>query len=298
MDPSDLEGRTEEYLTVNQCLTDYLRDHVEAVVGGRRKVADPQRVRDAIKNLRPGLGDMAVKDVDIPACRAYVRQREAGEIGRKSQAGTIRRELGALTAAINHAVKWKRLPKADAPYVELPAAPPPRERWLTYDELAQLIEAAEPRIANFIRIAYWTAARKKSIEDLTWFQVDLERDRIRLNPEGRSQTKKRRPVVPIAHELKPYLQAMYDEKSEGPVLGGKSIRKGFEKAVAACGFRDVTPHTLRHTRAVHMAQAGTSLYDIAGLLGDSIATVEKNYLHHCPDHLAAALKSRKDSQKI
>src|SRR3546814_6124691 len=48
-----------------------------------------------------------------------------------------------------------------------------------------------PRIYRFIALALDTAARKEAIETLTWFQVDLERRKIALNPKGRRQTKKR-----------------------------------------------------------------------------------------------------------
>jgi hypothetical protein len=37
-----------------------------------------------------------------------------------------------------------------------------------------------------------------------------------------------------------------------------------------------------------MAQAGADLWDIAGILGDTLATVEKTYAHHHPDYLRKA----------
>jgi integrase len=51
----------------------------------------------------------------------------------------------------------------------------------------------------------------------------------------------------------------------------------------------MTPHTLRHTWATLAARAGVDLYAIAGVLGDTLSTVEKNYLHHAPDHLRGAI---------
>jgi integrase len=55
------------------------------------------------------------------------------------------------------------------------------------------------------------------------------------------------------------------------------------------GVAGVTPHVLRHTAATHMARAGVPLWKIAGILGNSIAMVEKVYAKHCPDGLRDAV---------
>lgn len=40
-----------------------------------------------------------------------------------------------------------------------------------------------------------------------------------------------------------------------------------------------------------MAQAGVDLWEIAGVLGDTLATVEKTYAHHHPDYLRRAINA-------
>jgi hypothetical protein len=54
--------------------------------------------------------------------------------------GTLIRELVTLRAAL----KWARAAKwiADLPHIAVPAAPPPRDRWLTREEADRLIENA------------------------------------------------------------------------------------------------------------------------------------------------------------
>ena len=51
---------------------------------------------------------------------------------------------------------------------------------------------------------------------------------------------------------------------------------------------DVTPHTLRHTAATWMMQAGTDLWEAGGYLGMTAATLERVYGHHHPAHLENA----------
>lgn len=290
-------------LTVGQALDDYLREHVE-----HGPVVDKERQRDIIANLRPFFGDKACRDVTPADVLEYQRQRKAGKVGARAarSAGTWRRELNTLTAALNHAVRARRLPAGDAPYIPLPPAPGAKDFWLTEAEVGQLLAACDAedarlvegdRGALFIRIALATAARRRSIETLTWAQVDLQARLIHYNPPGRRQTAKRRVAVPISDDLLPHLQRAHEHRRGDWVLRtDRAITKRLEavcrRAYDATGnsrFLLVTPHTLRHTWATLAARAGVSMFEIAGVLGDSLATVQRNYLHHSPDHLRGAV---------
>ena len=49
------------------------------------------------------------------------------------------------------------------------------------------------------------------------------------------------------------------------------------------------PHVFRHTWATHAAEDGVAMNVIAGFLGDTMKTVEKNYMHLSPDYLRSAV---------
>ena len=69
----------------------------------------------------------------------------------------------------------------------------------------------------------------------------------------------------------------------------RSIRRGFAAAVGSAGLEGVSPHTLRHTGAVHMAAAGVPVSKISQYLGhSSTALTERTYARHAPDHLVEA----------
>src|SRR3546814_1378247 len=131
-------------------------------------------------------------------------------------------------------------------------------------------------IYRFIALALDTAARKEAIETLTWFQVDLERRKIALNPKGRRQTKKRRPPIAMSDWLHTVLvQTKAEQEERAQEMAEKtgkplancrteyvldhpgSIRSAFESAIERAGLAPdgmaeedkVTPHTLRHTRS-------------------------------------------------
>lgn len=283
--------------------SDYWHEHVLP------NVVDKVSARMAIKKLHQHFGQLAIADIMPGDVDDYVKDRRAGRLGRPSVNHTISKELSFLNAAITHAVKKRRLPKGDTPFIELPGTSPPRERWLVIDELNKLLDAARwpsgpragskdklPRVYRFIALAYGTAGRKTSVQELQRYQVNRERGIIDLNKKGRAQTTKRRPKVPISDWLRPIVDRILEQIPDDPdayLLDHPGcIYTAFDRAVERAGLSDdVTPHVLRHTRATHMAQAGTDLWKIAGVLGDTLATVEKTYAHHHPDYLRDAINA-------
>ena len=275
-----------EVLTVEGVIRAYMEEHVAA--DGSR-VADPERARYCAAMLSRGLGTSRVSDLSIPVVRQYRQRRTAGDLrnahGANASDETVRRELSLLTAALNHAVRWKRLPPTGVPYIELPPKSEPRMRWLTKDELAALWRCAGPRARLFARIAYYTAARRRAVETLQVDQVDLGRHLIYF---GSSGTKKRRGAVPLYEPIAVEVaEACRLHGPAGFVLEHDgAIRTAFENAARRAGLGpDVTPHVLRHSRATHMLQDGEPIWKVAGLLHDTVETIERVYGHHCPEYL-------------
>lgn len=298
-----------EGLTVHDVLgdedfpgADYWHEHVAPNVVGK------DQVRYAYVKLKDHFGNMAVADIMPSDVTSYVAKRRAGTLGRPSVNHTISRELSVLNAAIHHAVKAKRMSKAEQPFIKLPGISPPRERWMTHAEADALLTTALdpvgphavkgklPRVYRFAALALHTASRKTAVLGLQRCQIDLAGGMIHLNPAGRTQTKKHRPRVPISDELRPILERILREIPDKPdayLLDHPGcIRKSFDHAVKRAGLSDdVTPHVLRHTKATWMARAGVSMFDIAGILGDSVETVTKTYAHHHPDYLRDAINA-------
>lgn len=277
-------------LSVDAVLEDYMREHVE------ENVADVSRCRSCEKNLLAYFGGMALSDIGVPECRKY-RKHRAG-----ANDGTIRRELVHLTAAINHAKKWRRLDDMTRlPVIELPPQPDARGHWLFEDELERLRAAADQETRDFIDVLYYTGARRGTVVDLTLGQIDREANQIRLNPQDRKTTKKRRPVVPIDPAMQPAITrrseaALADPNRELFPGTDRTWHRKFVAAAEAAGLRDLPErgtrpagalvvHTIRHTRATHLLQKGVTPWTVSNLLGDTLTTVVRTYGHHCPSHL-------------
>ncbi len=238
--------------------------------------------------ILPVFGHLSPEAITAEDCRAHIARRRAQ--GRAD--GTIWTELGLLRNALNWAVKRGLIERA--PHIERPAKPAPRDRHLTRAEVARLLDApAEPHVRLAILLMLTTAARVTAVLDLTWDRVDLKRGQIDLRRPD-TTTRKGRAVVPINNTLRAALMAARGaalsdhviEWAGGPVA---SIKRGFASTVRAAGLDGVTPHVLRHTAAVHMAEAGVPMAMIAQYLGHADSRItESVYARFSPDHMQGA----------
>ncbi|MFT8246368.1 tyrosine-type recombinase/integrase [Roseomonas sp. BN140053] len=292
-------------LSVRQALDDYFTEHVHP------KVDAKQTAEFARRMLEQHFGHMSVASINPGDVRSFVHRRRTGKLtgtrGRLARDPTIRRELGVLVAALNHAVREGRLSRADVPAIPLPDAGEPRETWLREPETERLLAAARrtstsrrSRIERFVYLAYYTAARKRSLETLEWSQVDLHAGLIHLRKPDSKRTKKRRPTVHIHPRLREVLEAAAAERLPDGSGGLSpwvldepgSIRTAFESAVRRAGLAsDVTAHVLRHTAATHMLRRGVPIWNVSEALGNSVAMVQRVYGHHVPDATRAAIEA-------
>lgn len=264
-------------------VSDFMRAYLNFKEG---RIRDHARLAGAWKVASPIFGHLRPDQITPELCEEYRDHRRA--MGRSD--GTILKEINTIRQGLNwNGIKTGRF--------EAPSAPPPRDRYLTKGEARQLIEACvQPHVRLFIRLALQTAGRKSAVLGLTWDRVDFDHNRINLAVAGETN-RKRRATVPMGEQLKAELMAA-QEASQTPYVieyAGRQIlnvKKGFSAAVLRAGLEDVTPHDLRHTAAVWMAEDGVSFEEIAQFLGHSSPKVTFSvYARFSPTHLRKASMS-------
>lgn len=238
------------------------------------------------KAVRDRFGPIEGERVLIADCRAHTAARRAAGISD----GTIHTELGHLRMVLLWAQKHKLI--AVAPQIERPSKPPPREAWLTRDEVRMMVNAAKsPHTVLAVRLLVGTGARIEAALKLTWDRVDLDRRMIQLRDPLDRARRKGRATVPINDTLLLALQeahhgaltAFVIEWAGEPV---KSIKRGLKAAGMAIGRPDISPHMLRHSSAVWMAEDGHSMAEIAQFLGHGDErTTARVYARFSPTHL-------------
>lgn len=222
------------------------------------------------------------------------QKRIAAHLKQKGlSAGYSRRVMGIAAAALNWSWKNGEIDK------QMPITLPPegegRQLTMTIEEMAKLWDAEmPPHMRLFVALLIGTASRPEALLQLTREQCDLTHGIIDLNPPGRERTKKRRPRVPIAHFLRPFIEAA----GPGPLITyhGKpiaKINKTWRTVRRNAGLpEEIVPYTIRHTMATQLITRGVPEIEVAALLGHSMPNLRTTgrYVHVQPDYLTNARK--------
>ena len=295
-------------IPVADVLTLYARDVVP-------RHANPKEAIPRLRRLGAFFSAKHLSDINGPLCRSYADKQTTVSIAR--------RDLEELRAAINHHLKEGLHDQIVS--VVMPARLPPRERWLTRAEVARLVKAAwnhrekyageagtrhtRRHIARFILVALYTGSRASVVTQASFLPeigrpyIDLDRGVFYRRPPATTETRKRRPAIPLPTELLAHLRRWHRAGQRYVVQWNRQpvrrITGAFNRVVSDVGLgSEVTPHILRHTAATWMMQAGTDPWQASGYLGMSLQTLQRVYGHHHPDHLEDARRAfRKHSAK-
>lgn len=247
-----------------------------------------QRRRDAWKAMSSFWTNVDPTLIDEKMCQTYAETRNVGR-------ATARYELQLLSTALRWAIG--KAAYTNKPQIWLPELPERRIRHLDHAEFETFYEAVRaPHARLYVLLGLYTMARPSAILDLVWDQVDFERRQIDLNPPGRRQTSKVRPVVAMSDALLEAVLDAFAARQTDHVIerGGQridSIKKAFQAASERCNIR-VTPYMLRHTGAVWAAEAGISMSELAQFMGhEDDRTTQKHYARYSPNYLRKVANS-------
>jgi integrase/recombinase XerD len=181
---------------------------------------------------------------------------------------------------------------------------------LSQEEVAQLIDAAlTPYHRTLLMTLYATGARRAELTHLKVSDIDSQRMVIRI--QGGKGRKDR--DVMLSPKLLHELRAHWHRLRRRPItwlfpgnrhhsgdqpIDTKTVWHACKKAAKRAGIRKVVhPHTLRHSFATHLLEAGADLRTIQILLGHRDLEETTIYLHLSERHLNATA-SPLDSLKL
>ena len=170
---------------------------------------------------------------------------------------------------------------------------------LSREEVARLIDAAGTLFRRTLLMTlYATGMRRSELARLKVSDIDSQRMIIRV-VEGKGGKDRDLPLSPSLLETlreywrwrkpKTYLFPSRDPR-RGPEqpISDKTVWIACSEAARRAGIRKrVTPHTLRHSWATHLLEAGTDLRTIQVLLGHGDLETTAQYLHLSQRHLQA-----------
>lgn len=218
---------------------------------------------------------------------------------------TVNRHLATLKALLRKAARdWGGLPQV--PSIPLFKLRNQRYRWLTDAEEDRLLKASAGHLHDLLIFLLDTGARLSEATNLTWHDVELDRQ-----PRGMVKfmvTKSGLPrSVPLTRRAEQLLarlrqccpegeQRVFLHRQTGPKNGQARKAKPFSRPhkafYAACeraGVDNFRIHDARHTFASRLVMKGVPLLEVSKLLGHSSLAMTMRYAHLAPEAYDGAI---------
>ncbi|MCF8025662.1 MAG: site-specific integrase, partial [Desulfobacteraceae bacterium] len=257
--------------------------------------------------IKPVIGDRPFKNI-MPLQIEKIKQNllKAGRSPR-----TIEYIFAIIRQVWNMAYRDGLIDRA-CPTVEVkkPKISNGRQRFLSRDEAEKLLEAVRARSEQtykFCLLSLYCGLRAGEIFNLKWQDIDQGNGMIRV-ADGKGDKSR---YAYMTEKVKEMFSEMHRGKPDDFVFknrkGGKvdRISHAFQRAVTDLELNEgvtdsrqkVVFHTLRHTFASWLVEAGTDLYVVQKLMGHASFEMVQRYSHLGENALQAAVKRLEPEQK-
>jgi site-specific recombinase XerD len=159
-------------------------------------------------------------------------------------------------------------------------------------EIARLLAALpDDRYRLLVRLAYACGLRLSEVLHLRVGDINSQRMVLHIRQaKGRKDRLVPLPA-PLLEELRTYWRRyqphdwLFPGHKPGQPLNAAAVQRQLHRVVLACGFgRRVSFHTLRHSYATHLLEAGVDLVTLQQILGHRDLKTTAHYTHIATEH--------------
>jgi len=251
---------------------------------------DLRDLRLFLRERERGLLDARTEDI-----RAFLGRRH-----RTLQPRSLHRKLSVIRVFFRYCKRRGLVEANPTERLRSPALPRRLPTFLDHDEMIALLRAPEnktllgARDSALIEILYASGLRVSELVSLDLGDVDVAGRTVRVLGKGRKER-----LVPFGGKASTALSAYLIARQQillrrasigsplalflnhrGGRLTDRSVRRLLDQAILRAGIdHHISPHTLRHTFATHLLQAGLDLRSIQELLGHASLASTQLYTH-------------------
>jgi len=211
---------------------------------------------------------------------------------------TVARKLATLRSFYKYLVRSGAIDASPVTAIRTPRQDKRLPRCMDIEEIEALLSAPDvatplgARDRAILETIYSAGLRVSELVALNIEDLDEFSEAIRVRGKGRKE--RLAPLgAPALSALRRYLR-MRESPGRGPLfvnrdggrLTGRSIRRRLDRYLQVAGIAGrVSPHTLRHSFATHMLNAGADLRSVQEMLGHASLSTTQIYTHLTTRHL-------------
>jgi integrase/recombinase XerC len=241
-------------------------------------------------------GDIEIEKADRMTIRKYLTY-----LHRKNKKVSIARKVSTLRSFFKFLVREKKVISNPAKNVSTPKVEKVLPSVLTVDEAFRMMEAPQAHCGSsgdpgkpmvlrdqaILELLYSSGVRVGELVGLNWGEMDLDLGLAKVMGKGRKER-----IVPVGSRALEALAVYRDERGiisgdaplftnrNGGRLTARSVDRLVKRYTKRSGvFRRVSPHTLRHTFATHLLDAGADIREIQEMLGHASLSTTQRYTH-------------------
>jgi len=288
--------------TLDESLIVEFTDYLATILGrADHTVAAYRRdVRSFFDFIRKNRGIDALEDITRAEVRAYLFSLHG-----QNKNTSLARKLSSLRTFFKFMVRQGHLAENPAMAVSPPKREKKQPRFLDVDQAFALMEAPgqdtpeAKRDRAALELLYSTGCRASELIGLDQDKLDMNQGLVRVMGKGGKER-----ILPVGNHalkaLRDYLAVRSElggpEKAaanpalflgkRGGRLNDRVLRRRFEGFIRKLSLETgLSPHSLRHTFATHMLEAGADIRAIQELLGHASLSTTQIYTHVNMDHL-------------
>ncbi len=265
----------------------------------------PHTIRNYISDLRQFESFLAASpgQGDDPACVNHLTvRRYLASLQRKNSRSSIGRKLAAIRTFFRYLVREGVIEASPLEGVATPRVEKRLPSFFSVDDVFRVMDAPRGdgsltvRDRAILELLYSSGLRVGELVSLDVRDVDLETAVVRVIGKGRKER-----MVPVGRKaveaLGKYLEARRSMERgrdcgalflnyRGGRLTARSAARIVEKYLRKAGIPGKgSPHSLRHSFATHLLDAGADLRGIQELLGHANLSTTQKYTHITTDRL-------------
>lgn len=227
---------------------------------------------------------------------------------RTHRKSSIARKISSLRSFYRFLVRERIVPHNPAKAVATPKVEKTLPTTLTVDEAIELVESPSKkerdtsRVPNginrlrdqaILELLYSSGLRVGELVSLNINDIDFPLGIVKVMGKGRKER-----IVPVGEKalmaLSTYLHERRDGEGEQPLFinhrGGRLTSRSVGRLVKRYSkisgiVRKISPHSLRHSFATHLLDAGADLREIQEMLGHASLSTTQKYIHLSPGKL-------------